>query len=232
MGFVLLGIALWRARVLPAWLGMVLAASGPAHLLLPGGNMGTAVSWAMTTIGYVGASVALWRTPNTDFDLPPTDRQPQRDRPRPPSRPTSRRRDARTGWRWLLAIAAVPVPIFVAVLRYLLPYSDGDAPQEIFAKLVAATSYQNAVLWLGIPVVLCGFAGALAVAWLTRRRTPVLTTIAMALSVPGYIALFAGGSYGDLLAYVNGDSSRPGLPDRVPARVRDGIQPAVAALWG
>src|SRR4029453_12387490 len=79
-----------------------------------------------------------------------------------------------------------------------------DAPQEIFAKLVAATSYQNAVLWLGIPGVPCGFAGVLAVAWLIRRRTPVLTTIAMVLSVPGYIALFAGGSYGDLLSYVTG----------------------------
>src|SRR5215213_3781341 len=29
VGFVLLGTALWRARVLPAWLGIVLAASGP-----------------------------------------------------------------------------------------------------------------------------------------------------------------------------------------------------------
>ena len=211
VGFVLLGIALWRARVLPVWLGLVLAASGPAHLLLPGGNLGTAVSWAMTAIGYVGASVALWRMPNTDFDLPPTGRAPA---------PTGIGRGRRTGdvaggttpgpcgagcWRSLPCRCPSSSPY----LRYLLPYSDGDAPQEIFAKLVAATSYQNAVLWLGIPVVLCGFAGALAVAWLTRRRTPVLTTIAMALSVPGYIALFAGGSYGDLLSYVTG--TVPGL---------------------
>jgi hypothetical protein len=206
IGFIQLGIALWRARVLPAWLGILLAASGPAHLLLPGGNLGSAVSWSMTAVGYVGASVALWRTRNADFDLPPTGPAPARGAGR---WATSRGRDARTVWRWLLAIAAVPVPIFVAVFRYLLPYGEGDTPQEIFAKLVAATSYQNAALWLGIPVVLCGFAGALAVAWLTRRRAPVLTTIAMMLAVPGYIALLVGGSYGDLLAYVMG--TIPGL---------------------
>jgi len=209
IGFVLLGIALWRARVLPAWLGIVLAASGPAHLLLPGGNIGIAVSWAMTALGYVGASVALWRTPNSSFDLPPATVASAPGGAGAVQRATSRRRDARTGWRWLLAMAAVPVPIFVAVFRYLLPYSDGDAPREIFAKMVAATWYQNAVLWLGIPVVLCGFAGALAVAWLIRRRTPVLTTIAMTLAVPGYLALFAGGSYGDMLAYVT--ATVPGL---------------------
>jgi hypothetical protein len=210
VGFVLLGVALWRARVLPTWLGIVLAASGPAHLLLPGGNLGAAASWSMTAIGYAGASVALWRTGNSDFDLPPTGRAPVPDLDETPVGPTAPRgRDARTPWRWLLAIAAVPVPIFVAVFRYLLPYGDGDSPQEIFAKLVAATSYQNAVLWLGIPVTVCGFAGALAVAWLTRRRTPVLTTIAMVLAVPGYIALLAGGSYGDLISYVT--ATTPGL---------------------
>ena len=46
----------------------------------------------------------------------------------------------------------------------------------IFDKLVAATAYQSAGLWVGSVVVLTGFAGILAVAWLTRRRTPVLTT--------------------------------------------------------
>jgi hypothetical protein len=56
-GFVLLGIALWRAQVLPAWLGIVLAASGPAHVLLGSlGNLGLASAWMITAIAYVGAA--------------------------------------------------------------------------------------------------------------------------------------------------------------------------------
>lgn len=202
IGLLLLGIALWRARVVPAWIAIVLAASGPAHLLMPGGNTGIAASWAMTAVGYVGAAVALWRTPNAEFDLAPTGLVPSAPLRRTADRTPSLTRDARTGWRWLLAIAAVPVPIFVAVFRYLMPYDGNEAPQLIFAKLVAAPTYETVVLWLGIPVAICGFAGVLAVAWLTRRRTPLLTTIALALAVPGFIALFAGGTYGDLLALV------------------------------
>ena len=191
VGLILLGIALWRARVVPAWLGIVLAVSGPAHLFMPGGNAGAAASWAMTAVGYAGASVALWRMRDADFDLPPGEAIVNGGNTGP-----------RTAWRWLLALAAVPVAVFVAVFRYLIPYDDTDAPRVIFDKLVAATAYQSAGLWVGSIVVLTGFAGILAVAWLTRRRTPVLTTVAMFLAVPGYIALFAGGSYGDVLAYV------------------------------
>ena len=70
VGFVLLGISLWRARVVPHWLGIVLAASGPAHLLrAPLGNIGTGRGLGDDCTGYVGAAVALWRTDNADFDL-------------------------------------------------------------------------------------------------------------------------------------------------------------------
>jgi hypothetical protein len=198
VGLILLGAALWRAGVVPAWTGIVLAVSGPAHLLLPGGNAGAAASWAMTAIGYAGASVALWRMRDADFDLPPGEAIVDGGNTGP-----------RTAWRWLLALAAVPVAVFVAVFRYLIPYDDSDPPRVIFDKLVAATAYENAGLWVGSAVVLTGFAGILAVAWLTRRRTPVLTTVAMFLAVPGYLALFAGGRYGDVLAYVT--ATVPGL---------------------
>ena len=124
-------------------------------------------------------------------------------------------------WRWLLAIAAVPVPIFVAVFRYLLPYDGTDTPEQIFAKLVARPATRTRRL-AGHPVVLCGFAGALAVAWLTRRRTPVLTTIAMALAVPGYLALFAGGSFGDLLSYVT--RTVPGMDYQTAFQLGSGME--------
>jgi hypothetical protein len=198
VGLILLGIALWRARVVPAWAGIVLAVSGPAHLLMPGGNAGAAFSWAMTAVGYAVASVALWRIRDADFDLPPGEASADGGNTGP-----------RTAWRWLLALAAVPVAVYVAVFRYLIPYDDADAPRVIFDKLVAATTYENAGLWVGSVVALTGFAGILAVAWLTRRRTPVLTTVAMVLAVPGYLALFAGGSFGNALAYVT--ATVPGL---------------------
>jgi hypothetical protein len=60
VGLLLLGIALWRARVVPAWAGILLAVSGPAHLLAPGGNTGSAIAWTMTAIGYVLTTVAMF----------------------------------------------------------------------------------------------------------------------------------------------------------------------------
>ncbi len=227
VGFVLLGISLWRARVVPAGLGIVLAASGPAHLLLaPLGNLGLAAGWAMTAIVYVGAAAALWRTDNSAFDLAPKPRQRgsniTTELKGPESERTRDGRDARTVWRWLLAIAALPVPIFVAVFRYLTPYDGTDTPAQIFAKLVAVPGYQTAVVWLGMAVALCGCAGALAVAWLIRRRTPVLTTIAMVLAVPGYLALFAGGSFGDLLSYVT--RTVPGIDYQTAFQLGSGME--------
>ncbi|GIF68383.1 hypothetical protein Ais01nite_64180 [Asanoa ishikariensis] len=195
VGFVLLGLALWRARVVPGWVAIVLGLSGPAHLLMPGGNAGAAASWAMTAIGYAGASAALIRRPDADFDLPPGDA---------PAGPAPAGADARTGWRWLLALAAVPLALFVTVFRYLLPYDTGDQPREIFDKLVAATTFQQAALAVGGLVALTGCAGVLAVAWHTRRHTPLLTTVGLFLAVPGYLALFAGGPYADALTYVTG----------------------------
>ena len=80
--------------------------------------------------------------------------------------------------------------------------------------------------------MLTGFAGILAVAWLTRRRTPVLTTVAMFLAVPGYIALFAGGLYGDVLAYVIG--TVPGLDRETAFQLGSGMEssPQSSALIG
>ncbi|MDG4823244.1 hypothetical protein O7635_15415 [Asanoa sp. WMMD1127] len=210
VGFVLLGLALWRARVVPAWLAAVLALSGPAHLLAPGGNVGPAIAWAMTAIGYAGASVALVRTRDEDFDLPAA----------APAGPVAR--DARTAWRWLLALAAVPLAVFVTVFCWFLPYDGDDSPREIFDALVAATTYQRTALAVGTVVVLTGFAGILAVAWHTRRRTPLLTTIGLFLAVPGYTALFAGGSYGDVVAYLVG--TRPGLDREVAFQLTSGME--------
>ena len=59
VGLILLGIAMYRASLAPRWLGIVLAVSGPAHVLLPGGNVGAGFGWLLTAVGCVGASIAL-----------------------------------------------------------------------------------------------------------------------------------------------------------------------------
>ena len=219
VGLTLLGIAVWRARVVPAWAGIVLALSGPAHVLAPGGNAGAAVSWAMTAIGYAAASVALLRTRDADFDLPPVGPAA----PAAPAAPTGRP-DPRTAWRWLLAVAAAPIAVYVAVFRYFIPYQDDDSPRLVFDTLVASPTYQSLVIWLGAFVVLTGFAGVLAVAWHTRRRTPVLTTIAMTLAVPGYLALTAGGPYGEVLTHAV--ATVPGLDREAAFQIGYGMESA------
>jgi hypothetical protein len=219
VGLVLLGIALWRARVVPAWAGIVLALSGPAHVLAPGGNAGAAVTWGMTAIGYAAASVALLRTRDADFDLPPVARAASAA----PATPAGSR-DSRTVWRWLLAAAAVPIAVYVAVFRYFIPYQDDDSPRQVFDTLVASPTYQSLGIWFGAIVVLTGFAGVLAVAWHTRRRTPVLTTIAMTLAVPGFLALTAGGPYGDVLAHAV--ATVPGLDREAAFQIGYGMESA------
>jgi hypothetical protein len=215
VGLVILGIALWRARVVPAWAGILLAVSGPAHLLAPGGNTGGAIAWAMTAIGYTAVSVALWRTPDADFDLPPGGAV----EPNPNTGP-------RTAWRTLLAVAAVPLGFYVAAFRYLLPYDMSDSPREVFDKLVASPTFVNRSIWVGSLVALTGFAGILAVAWLTRRRTPTLTTVAMFLAVPGYIALFSG-AYGDVLAYAT--ATVPGIDRETAFQLGSGMEASAQA---
>jgi hypothetical protein len=215
VGLILLGIALWRARVVPAWAGILLAVSGPAHLLAPG-NAGGAIAWGLSAIGYATVSVALWRTSDADFDLPPGDAV----EPNPDTGP-------RTVWRTLLAVAAVPLGFYVAVFRYLLPYDMSDSPREIFGKLVASPAFVNRSMWVGSVVALTGFAGILAVAWLTRRRTPMLTTVAMFLAVPGYIALFAGGAYGDGLPYVT--ATVPGIDHETAFQLGSGMEASAQA---
>ena len=197
VGLVLLGLALWRARVAPAWVGPALAVSGPAHLLMPGGNVGAAAGWALTALGYAGASVALLRMRDDEFDLPPAGRGGA-----PAGSVTGR--DPRTVWRVLLAVTAPVAAVFVTVLRYLLPYDMSDGPREIFDKLVAAPGFLAAGIWLGGVVALVSFTGVMAVAWVTRRHTPVLTTVAVLLALPGFIALSAMGPYGDVVAYTVG----------------------------
>jgi hypothetical protein len=69
-GLLLLGIALWRSRVAPAWMGIALGLGGFTHPFLPG-HVLAGLGLLVAAVGFAGASWALLRTSNDDFDLPP-----------------------------------------------------------------------------------------------------------------------------------------------------------------
>jgi hypothetical protein len=72
-GLLLLGIALWRSKVAPAWMGIALAFGGFTHPFMPG-HLAAGAGLVVAAIGFAGASVALLRSSNDDFDLPPLQR--------------------------------------------------------------------------------------------------------------------------------------------------------------
>jgi hypothetical protein len=69
-GLLLLGIALWRSGAAPAWMGIALAAGGFTHPFVPG-HVAAGFGLLVAAVGFAGASVALLRMRNDEFDLPP-----------------------------------------------------------------------------------------------------------------------------------------------------------------
>lgn len=69
VGLLLLGIALWRSRVAPAWMGWALALGGFTHPFMPG-HVVAGIGLVVAALGFAGASVALLRMRNDEFDLP------------------------------------------------------------------------------------------------------------------------------------------------------------------
>jgi hypothetical protein len=66
LGLMLLGIALWRGRVMPAWAGLLLAASQILHIvfaiIVPVHAL-DGLAWGLTTVGFAVAAVAFTREP-------------------------------------------------------------------------------------------------------------------------------------------------------------------------
>ncbi|GAA0938861.1 hypothetical protein GCM10009554_28130 [Kribbella koreensis] len=72
-GLLLLGIALWRSKVAPAWMGIALAFGGFTHPFMPG-HLAAGAGLVIAAIGFAGASYALLHSANDNFDLPPLQR--------------------------------------------------------------------------------------------------------------------------------------------------------------
>lgn len=71
-GLLLLGIALWRSRVVPAWMGIALAIGGLTHPFLPG-HIAQGIGLLVAAVGFTGATYALLKMHNDEFDLPVQD---------------------------------------------------------------------------------------------------------------------------------------------------------------
>ncbi|MEV0269740.1 hypothetical protein AB0H43_13250 [Hamadaea sp. NPDC050747] len=69
-GLLLLGVALWRSKAAPAVFGILLAIGGFTHPFMPG-HVAAGLGLLVTAAGYAGASLALLRMSNDQFDLPP-----------------------------------------------------------------------------------------------------------------------------------------------------------------
>jgi hypothetical protein len=64
-----------RAGVVPLWAGVAIAVSQPFHLvsavIVPSRLMDLTLGWGLTTIGFAMVALAVLRTPDDAWDLPP-----------------------------------------------------------------------------------------------------------------------------------------------------------------
>jgi hypothetical protein len=225
VGLVLLGIALLRSRVAPRWMAVMLIVAAPLDTVLGAAFGNTALvagSFVLLSIGFAAASVALLRTSNTGFDLPPGDTAASGE---PGSAP-----DLRRMWRVIFGVLAPLAPLSIAILRYLLPYDTIDDQQSIVAKSLAAPEFSTAVVWLGILPAVALVPGLLTVAWVTRRRVPVLTTVAFIVAYLGFSVLSGGGFPADAVALAG---SRIGLStESLTALLNAGAENPASAFSG
>jgi hypothetical protein len=70
IGLALLGIALWRSRVVPIWFGLALVIAGPTHPFMPNTTFG-GLGLILGAVGFAGVSWYLLKTPNDELDLGP-----------------------------------------------------------------------------------------------------------------------------------------------------------------
>jgi hypothetical protein len=77
IGTVLLGLALLRSRTVPTWAAIVTIVAQPLHfvaLVIVGSQTLDLVAWAANGLAFAMVGVAIVRTPDDEWDLPPARR--------------------------------------------------------------------------------------------------------------------------------------------------------------
>jgi hypothetical protein len=145
----------------------------------------------------------------------------------PTTRSTREPRDLRTLWRTALAIL-LPLPLLGLGLTYLL--FPGPSRASFAAELAAVTEHPGRMAllgWLEVPFFVGMVPACLGVAWLCRRRAPVLATLGGTLTAVGFGAGFALLPGGDLAAAL-----ASGVDPAVLERVEDASWAAPRAELG
>jgi hypothetical protein len=73
VGTVLLGLALWKASVVPTWAAIAVMVSQPLHFVafvIVGSQPLDVVAWGLMVLGFGVAALRVLRTPNDEWDLP------------------------------------------------------------------------------------------------------------------------------------------------------------------
>lgn len=97
--------------------------------------------------------------------------------------------DLRRATRIFAAIIIPVGPACVALLRYLLPYSNTDGATDAVREIAAAPDRMSVVVWLGFAAMLTLVPGVLFVGRLASVSAPRLAAAALLLLVPGYVAI-------------------------------------------
>ncbi|MCW2938583.1 MAG: hypothetical protein JWN00_1568 [Actinomycetia bacterium] len=97
-------------------------------------------------------------------------------------------RDTRTFWRLLLAFVAPIAGFALAAANALSPGDLGGSSEDLVASVAAHQGAAEAGIWLSGLFLLTLVPGAIAVAWVSRRRNPTFTAIAGFLVILGFIS--------------------------------------------
>lgn len=74
IGTIVLGVALWRSHRVPRWAALLTIVSQPLHVVAAvvlASPPLDFLAWGMNAIGFATAAVAILRTPDDQWDLPP-----------------------------------------------------------------------------------------------------------------------------------------------------------------
>lgn len=123
---------------------------------------------------------------------------------------------------WWLIVAMPLGPFAVGLLRYLLPYTNGDDLSGMVQGVAANPGRQSAVLWLGLVAVLTLVPGVQAAARLAGPGR--LTTVAVAMVVPAYLCL-GGLLVPDLIAW---SGVQAGIDQTALVKILETAHPTVA----